>query len=53
MTPYNIQSGWWVSADNRFVACYNTKEEAIDHVKYQKSSRGSKAEWHIQYIHKV
>ena len=35
MNPLNIQSGWWVSTDERFVRCYNTREEAISHVKYQ------------------
>lgn len=34
MTPYNIRSGWWVLTEERFVTRHNTKEEAIDHVKY-------------------
>ena len=49
MTPYNIQSGWWTSVDNRFVNRYDTKEEAIAHVKYQKSI-GSKGNWRVQHI---
>ena len=49
MTPYNIRSGWWVLTEERFVTRHNTKEEAIDHVKYQKSI-GSKAKWYIQHI---
>ena len=50
MNPLNIKSGWWVSTDDRFVRCYNTKEEAIDHVKYQKEKMHSKANWYVQYI---
>ena len=42
MTPLNIRSGWWVSTDDRFVICYDTKEEAIAHVKYQKERMHSK-----------
>lgn len=49
MNPYKTESGWWTSADNKFVNRYDTKEEAIAHVKYQKSI-GSKANWHIQHI---
>lgn len=50
MTPLNICSGWWVSTDDRFVASYNTKEEAIAHVKYQKERMHSTKNWHVQYI---
>lgn len=50
MNPYNIKSGWWVSVDNSFVCCYNSKEEAINHVKYQKEKMHSKANWRIQHI---
>ena len=46
----NIRSGWWVSADDRFVICYDTKEEAIAHVKYQKERMHSTENWHVQYI---
>lgn len=41
MNLLNIQSGWWVIADNRFVRPYDTKEEAIKHVKYQKEEMKS------------
>lgn len=50
MNPLNIQSGWWVSTDDRFVRCYNSKEKAISHVNYQKEVMKSTANWHIQYI---
>ena len=50
MTPLNICSGWWVSTDDRFVASYNTKEEAIAHVKYQEERMHSTKNWHVQYI---
>ena len=50
MTPLNICSGWWVSTDDRFVAHYNTKEDAIAHVKYQKERMHSTKNWHVQYI---
>lgn len=50
MTPLNICSGWWVSTDDRFVTSYNTKEEAIAHVKYQKEKMHSTKNWHVQYI---
>ena len=30
--------------------CYNTKEEAIAHVKYQKEKMHSTKNWHVQYI---
>lgn len=50
MNPLNIQSGWWVSTDDRFVRCYNSKEEAIAHVEYQKNVMKSTANWHIQEI---
>lgn len=45
MNPLNIQSGWWVSTDERFVRCYNTREEAISHVKYQQD-----VNWRVQHI---
>ena len=50
MTPLNICSGWWVSTDDRFVTCYNTKQQAIAHVKYQKERMHSTKNWHVQYI---
>lgn len=50
MTPLSIQSGWWVSTDEHFVRCYNTKEEAIAHIEYQKNVMNSKANWYFQYI---
>lgn len=50
MNANNIQSGWWVIADNRYVAAYNTKEEAINHIKFQKEQMGSKADWYYQYL---
>lgn len=50
MNPNNIQSGWWITADDRFVRCCNTKEEAIAHIRFQKESMNSKASWHIMYI---
>lgn len=45
MNPLNIQSGWWVSTDERFVRCYNTREEAISHVIMH-----STANWRVQHI---
>jgi hypothetical protein len=27
MNPLNIRSGWWVFTTNRFVACYDTKDD--------------------------
>lgn len=50
MNPLNIQSGWWVSTDERFVRCYNTREEAISHVKYQQDVMHSTANWRVQHI---
>lgn len=50
MTPLSIQSGWWVSTDERFVCCYNTKEEAIAHIEYQRNVMKSQANWYFQYI---
>lgn len=50
MNLLNIQSGWWVIADNRFVRPYDTKEEAIKHVKYQKEEMKSTAKWSIQEL---
>jgi len=47
MNLLNIQTGWWVVANDRFVAVYNTKEEAI---KFQKEQMGSTAKWYYQYI---
>lgn len=41
MNALNIQTGWWVVANDRFVAVYNTKEEAINHIKFQKEQMGS------------
>lgn len=35
MNPLNIRSGWWVFTDDRFVACYDTKEEAVAHCDKQ------------------
>lgn len=35
MTPLNIKSGWWVSTDDRYAPCYDTKEEALKHIKFQ------------------
>lgn len=50
MNPLNIKTGWWVSTDERFVRPYDTKEEAIAHVEYQKNIMKSTANWYIQYI---
>ena len=50
MTPLNIRSGWWVSTDDHFVVCYNTKEEAIAHVKFQKEKMHSTKNWYITSI---
>lgn len=50
MNALNIQTGWWVVANYRFVAVYNTKEEAINHIKFQKEQMGSTAKWYYQYI---
>lgn len=50
MNALNIQTGWWVVANDRFVAVYNTKEEAINHIKFQKEQMGSTAKWYYQYI---
>lgn len=50
MNPNNIKSGWWLIADNRFVTRYDSKEEAIDHIKYQKEIIGTHANWSILYI---
>lgn len=51
MNPLNIQSGWWVSTDERFVRCYNTREEAISHVKYQQDVMHSTANWNTLKSH--
>ena len=50
MTPLNIQSGWWVSTDEHFVRCYNTEEEAIAHIEYQRNVMKSTANWYLQHI---
>lgn len=50
MNPLNIKSGWWVSTDERYVTCYNTKEEAIAHIKFQKEHMHSTTNWYITYI---
>lgn len=50
MTPLNIKSGWQVSTDDRYVTCYDTKEEALKHIKFQKEQMNSKANWYITYI---
>lgn len=50
MNPLNIRSGWWISTDDRFVACYDTKEEAIAHIEYQKEKMHSTANWYVQHI---
>lgn len=50
MNPLNIRSGWWTLTDERFVACYDTKEEAIAHVMCQKEKMHSTKNWYIQHI---
>lgn len=50
MNPNNIKSGWWVATDERFVTCYNTKEEALAHIKYQKEHMLSTKPWYIYRI---
>lgn len=50
MNPLNIKSGWWVSTEDRFITCYNTREEAIAHVKYQKEVMKSAKNWWVQHI---
>lgn len=50
MNPINIRTGWWVTTDENFVCCYNSKEEALDHIKYQKEKMHSNKNWYIQYI---
>ena len=49
MNALNIQTGWWVIVNDRFVVVYNTKEEAINHIKFQKQM-GSTDKWYYQYI---
>lgn len=49
MNPFNIKSGWWVSTDSQFVACYDSKEKAIKHIEYQKKVHPNKS-WYLQYI---
>ena len=50
MNPYNIKSGWWVSTDDSFITCYNSKEEAIEHIKFQKQKMHSTKNWYIQHL---
>lgn len=50
MTPNNIQTGYWVYTPERFVACYNTREEAQAHVDFQINIMKSKQEWFVDYI---
>ena len=50
MNPLNIRSDWWVFTDERFVTCYDTKEEAIAHVEYQKKKKNSTVNWYVQHI---
>ena len=50
MNPTNIRTGWWVFTDEYFVCCCNSKEEALDHIKFQKERMHSHKNWHIQYI---
>lgn len=50
MTPNSIKSGWWVSTDDRFVACYDTKEEALAHIEYQRKYMDSTINWYIDYF---
>lgn len=38
MKPTDICSGWWTATEERFVNCYDTKEEALAHVKFQKKA---------------
>ena len=49
MNTSNIRSGWWVSTDSQFVACYDNKEDAIKHINYQKQIHPNKS-WYLQYI---
>ena len=50
MNPTNIRSGWWVYTDYCFIRCYNSKEEALDHIKFQREKMHSHQNWYIQYI---
>lgn len=55
MNPDNIRSGWWVSVNNeftgaRFVCCYDTEEEAKEHIRFQKEEMHSTAIWWYDYI---
>ena len=50
MNPLNIRSGWWIFTDERFITCYDTKEEAIAHIEYQKEKMHSTANWYVQHI---
>lgn len=49
MNPTNIRSGWWVYTDYCFIRCFNSKEEALDYIKFQKRIHSNK-NWYIQYI---
>lgn len=40
MNPNNIQSGYWVANENRFIAPYDTLEEAQSHINFQKKRFG-------------
>lgn len=50
MTPSNIQTGYWVYTPERFVACYETREEAEKHVDYQINIMKSTNQWFIDHI---
>ena len=50
MNPTNIRSGWWVYTDYCFIRCYNSKEEALDHIKFQREKMHSRQNLYIQYI---
>ena len=51
MTPSNIQSGYWVATKERFVACYNTREEAVSHIEYQvERFKSPRDKWTIYHI---
>lgn len=40
MNPNNIQSGYWVADENRFIACHDTLEKAQGHINFQKKHFG-------------
>lgn len=50
MKPIDICSGWWIATEERFVNCYDTKEEALAHVKFQKKQMHSTANWYIMHV---